>query len=138
MYFREKAMARIAALAFLSFLAVAAGSAVLAQSIPDASAQVPLIEPATLHNLVAAHVPVTIVDVRQPEEFAQGHIQGAILMPLGTVPTAFATLPKTGKLIVYCRTGHRSAKAVEFLLQHGYGNAVSMDGGYAAWTAAGF
>ena len=95
-------------------------------------------EPVILRNLVAAHVPVTIIDVRQPEEFAQGHIQGAISMPLGTVPTAFGALPKSGKLVVYCRSGVRSAKAVEFLLQHGYGNAVSMHGGYTAWTAAGY
>jgi Rhodanese-related sulfurtransferase len=101
---------------------------------PAAVQQVPLVEPAAVKGLVAAGGKLTIVDVRQPDEFAQGHIDGAILMPLGNLPNTYSNLPKKGKLIVYCRSGHRSAQAVQFLLDHGYSNAVSMNGGYIAWS----
>ncbi len=77
---------------------------------------------------------ITIVDVRRPDEFAQGHIDHAILMPLDNLAATYSSLPKKGKLIVYCRSGHRSAQAVQLLLSHGYSNAVSMNGGYLAWT----
>jgi rhodanese-related sulfurtransferase len=96
--------------------------------------QVPLIEPAQVRGLMSLGGKLTIVDVRTPEEFAQGHINGAILMPLDKLPNTFTTLPKQGKLIVYCRSGHRSGQAVQFLAAHGYSNAVSMNGGYLAWT----
>ena len=104
-----------------------------AQSAP--AVQVPLIAPAQVRNLIGGGIKLTLVDVRTPEEFASGHIAGAILMPLDTLPAAYAKLPHKGKLIVYCRSGHRSAQAVQFLLTHGYANAVSMDGGFTAWSA---
>jgi phage shock protein E len=105
---------------------------------PAAASQpsVPLMEPAGLHGLMTAGLRVYILDVRQPEEFAQGHIQGAVLMPLDTLSSTYTTLPKKGKLVVYCRSGRRSAQAVQFLREHGYSNAVSLSGGYTAWTAA--
>lgn len=112
--------------------ALALASVVSAQSAP--SPQVPLIEPAQVKNLIGLRGKITIVDVRRPEEFAAGHIDGAILMPLDTLPNTFSSLPKTGKLIVYCRSGHRSAQAVQFLVAHGYTNAVSMNGGFMAWS----
>jgi rhodanese-related sulfurtransferase len=95
---------------------------------------VPLIEPAQVRGLIALGGKITIVDVRRPDETAQGTIPGAILMPLDNLPNTFSSLPKKGKLIVYCRSGHRSAQAVQFLLDHGYKNAVGMNGGYLAWT----
>lgn len=128
-------MFRIVALAFLT--AVAAASLGMAPTIAQ-SAQVPLMQPATLHALMASGARMKIVDVRQSEEFNQGHIQGAVLMPLGDLSSTYTALPKTGKLVVYCRSGHRSGQAVQFLLAHGYTNAVSLDGGYTAWTAAGY
>jgi rhodanese-related sulfurtransferase len=111
--------------------AVAGGAPALAQSAP----QVPLIETSQVRALVGIGARITIVDVRTPQEFAGGHIAGAILMPLDTLPGSFSRLPKTGKLIVYCRSGHRSAQAVQFLRSHGYANAVSMNGGFTAWSA---
>jgi rhodanese-related sulfurtransferase len=124
-----------------SVLLTAALTAVLLGGAPvgaqsQAVPQVPLIEPATLHTYLQAGMKVHLVDVRTPEEFNQGHIAGAVLMPLDTLPSSYASLPKTGKLVVYCRSGHRSAKAVQFLMEHGYKNAVSLNGGYIAWSAA--
>lgn len=121
----------VLAAATLAFAALLVGSVpVQAQAAP----QVPLIEPAQVRGLMSLGGKLTIVDVRTPEEYAQGHLDGAILMPLDNLPNTYSSLPKKGKLIVYCRSGHRSAKAVQFLVEHGYSNAISMNGGYVAWT----
>jgi rhodanese-related sulfurtransferase len=121
----------VLAAAALAFAAMLTGTA---PAHAQAAPQVPLIEPAQVRGLVSLGGKLTIVDVRTPEEYAQGHIDGAILMPLDNLPNTYSSLPKKGKLIVYCRSGHRSAKAVQFLAEHGYSNALSMNGGYLAWT----
>jgi rhodanese-related sulfurtransferase len=103
---------------------------------PQAAEQLaPVIAPAALKAMQASSAKFMLVDVREPDEFAAGHIEGARLMPLGTVDKNYRDLPKDVKLVVYCRSGKRSAKAVSFLTAHGYTNAVSLDGGYLAWTA---
>lgn len=96
---------------------------------------VPLIEPAALKTMMAANTKFVLVDVRRPDEFVAGHIDGALLVPLDTLAGSYSKLSKDATLVVYCRSGHRSAKAVQFLLAHGYGKAVSLNGGYLAWTA---
>jgi rhodanese-related sulfurtransferase len=116
-------------------LVAVAFAAMLFSIAPGHAQQVPLIEPATLQSYMAAGVKAYLLDVRSQSEFDQGHIAGAVLMPLDTLPATYSSLPKKGKLIVYCRSGHRSAKAVQFLLEHGYSNAVSLNGGYTAWIA---
>lgn len=126
----------VALTTFLAASALAAGASDVpsppAQSVPQ---NVPLIEPADLKALIASPVRFVLVDVRRPDEFAAGHIDGAKPMPLDTLPTTYTQLPREVKLVVYCRSGHRSAKAVSFLVEHGYSRAVSLNGGYLAWTA---
>jgi rhodanese-related sulfurtransferase len=94
----------------------------------------PVIAPAALRAMLVAQTKLVLVDVRRPEEFAAGHIDGAILMPLETIAAAYRNLPTDTRLVVYCHAGQRSAKAVAFLLAHGYGEAVSLDGGFVAWN----
>jgi phage shock protein E len=68
-----------------------------------------------------------LLDVRTPEEFEAGHIEGAINMPLSEIQSG--TLPKTGKeveLYVYCRSGNRSAQAKTILNQAGYQNVEDL------------
>ena len=96
---------------------------------------VPVIEPLALKQLMMSPVRFVLIDVRRPEEFAAGHIEGASLIPLDTLAAAYAQLPRDVRLVVYCRSGHRSAQAVSFLREHGYGRAVSLDGGIIAWNA---
>jgi len=124
----------LAAFALAFSAALVAATPVAAQTQAPSPQQVPLIEPAQVRGLMAMGGKITIVDVRRPDETVQGTIPGAILMPLDNLPNTFSALPKKGKLIVYCRSGHRSAQAVQFLLDHGYKNAISMNGGYLAWT----
>ncbi len=93
----------------------------------------PMIDPAQAIRLLDAGT-AQAVDVREPDEYAAGHIPGAILLPLGQIrEDAAALLPdKTAQLLVYCRTGRRSAAACKQLSQLGY-TALANLGGVLHW-----
>lgn len=75
-----------------------------------------------------------LVDVREPQELAEtGFIPGAVNIPLGQVGKNLDRLPKTGKLIIYCRSGRRSAEAARFLAGKGYTGVYNLEGGILAW-----
>lgn len=79
----------------------------------------------------------TVVDVREPEEWAAGHAPGAVHLPLGDLPARIDELPETtSSLAVVCRSGGRSGRAVEWLVQQGF-DVVNVDGGMQAWDRAG-
>lgn len=77
-----------------------------------------------------------VVDVREPDEWAQGHVPGAQLLPLGRLATATA-LPRDRELLIICRSGNRSGRAVAALRGAGYDRAVNVTGGMIAWVASG-
>lgn len=83
-----------------------------------------------------------ILDVREPAEFAAGHLPGAINIPRGVLEFKIDATPEfQGKqpetIVVYCQTGGRSALATHALNQLGYTQAVSMAGGFKAWAESG-
>jgi len=78
-----------------------------------------------------------ILDVREQSEWDQFHIPGAILIPLGQLPSRLSEVPKDKKVVVVCRTGHRSAQGRDVLLQAGYTQVTSMSGGVTEWQAQG-
>ncbi|HEX9011892.1 MAG TPA: rhodanese-like domain-containing protein [Anaerolineaceae bacterium] len=78
-----------------------------------------------------------ILDVREPSEWAQFHIPGATLIPLGDLPNRLGEVPRDQKVVVVCRTGHRSAQGRDILRQAGYSLVTSLSGGITAWQAAG-
>ena len=78
-----------------------------------------------------------IVDVREPEEWAEGHIPGAIHIPLGELAARTGELDSGQPAIVVCRSGRRSLYGAETLLQAGFGDAKSLAGGMVDWEAAG-
>nr|WP_321464576.1 rhodanese-like domain-containing protein [uncultured Desulfobulbus sp.] len=77
-----------------------------------------------------------LVDVRQPDEYAQGHIPGSVLIPLSEVPERLGELPVDKDLVVYCRSGHRSKAAALFIGSRPYvaGAVFNMVGGVLAWN----
>jgi len=80
-------------------------------------------------------LPVPVVDVREDAEWAAGHIEGAIHIPLSMVPLRADELPE-GQFLVTCKVGGRSAQAVAWMVQHGH-EAVNLAGGMLDWQAAG-
>ncbi len=83
---------------------------------------------------------VTFLDVRTEKEFKKGHIPGAINLPRGKLEFGIdKDIPnKNAPIVVYCRTGGRSALATYTLVQMGYKDVKNMDGGWKAWTKAGY
>lgn len=80
------------------------------------------------------------LDVREDEEFAKGHANGACHLGKGIIERDVETrIPdKAASIVVYCGGGYRSALAADALQQMGYSNVVSMDGGITAWRNAGY
>lgn len=72
-----------------------------------------------------------LVDVREPEEHAAGNI-GGINIPLGTLSSRIGELPRDKHLIVYCRSGARSAQAVRLLATSGFSQVSNLEGGLLA------
>jgi rhodanese-related sulfurtransferase len=86
-------------------------------------------------NMMAQETSYTILDVRRPDEFAAGHIPGAINVANESIGTAdIPELPDKNQLImVYCRSGRRSKEAAEKLVKLSYTNIVEF-GGILDWT----
>lgn len=64
-----------------------------------------------------------VIDVREPDEFARGHVKDALNIPLGLLmhgTDGLKDVPKNAKILVYCRTGRRSGDAMRHLMQTGY------------------
>lgn len=77
-----------------------------------------------------------LIDVRQPDEFAEVHIPQAVLVPLGEVPDRLDEFSTTSTNYLVCRSGARSMRAAEFLADQGY-EVVNVAGGTLAWVASG-
>jgi rhodanese-related sulfurtransferase len=76
-----------------------------------------------------------VVDVREPAEWDTGHVHGSVHIPLGSLPDRLDDLPDA-ELLVVCRSGHRSARAVAWLVPSGF-DATNLEGGLLSWAAAG-
>ena len=76
-----------------------------------------------------------LIDVREPHETAVDGIPGARLIPLGTIGEVILTLDRTRDIVVYCRSGKRSADAVRQLQAAGFDRVTSLAGGMLQWSA---
>lgn len=92
----------------------------------------PEVDPATAAAALEAGTAV-VVDVREPDEWAEGRIPGAFHIPLGELPGRLAELPANRDLLLVCRSGGRSDAATEFLRHHGFAQAANLEGGMIAW-----
>lgn len=79
---------------------------------------------------------VTVVDVRTPAEYAEGHLPGAVNIDVedATFPDKIAQLDPAGDYAVYCRSGNRSRVAIDYMTQAGVTHTVGLEGGIGAWT----
>jgi rhodanese-related sulfurtransferase len=117
---------------------------VVADLVAKAKSQVATIDMETFRKVIENKTYDYIIDVREPNEFAAGHIPGAINIPRGVIEfriwalTGYPDSPDTGiRLFTYCKTGSRCALAARSLNQLGFPNVAAVDMKLADWQAAG-
>lgn len=120
---------------WLVLLALVSGGALLWPNLQRRGNRVSLLQATQLIN----QSKTVIVDVREAAEFKAGHVRDARNIPLKELPNRMNELDKfkSRSVIVVCQTGVASAKAVALLRKAGFEQAVSLDGGIAAWQAQG-
>lgn len=139
----------VLATALLAFGLLAGRSALAETPAPGSSIQATLAAPAVVATPLPATINVAeaaalqsagawILDVRQPEEWNAGHIDGAQLIPLGELSSRLSEVPQDVPIVVVCRSGNRSASGRDILLNAGYPSVTSMAGGIKDWAAAGY
>ena len=102
---------------------------------------VPTISPAALRDLMQSGEPVDLIDVRTPVEFREVHVTIARNVPLDQLDANAIRDSRAAKkepLYVICKSGSRGRQACEKLVAAGYANVINVEGGTAAWDAAGF
>jgi rhodanese-related sulfurtransferase len=75
-----------------------------------------------------------LLDVRNPDEFEAGHIEGAINIPLDNLRTSLHQLPQNKTIYIYCQIGLRGYLAQRILLQNGFNRVFNISGGYKLWN----
>jgi len=123
----------------MNFLAVSPDNA-SGESQVNTQQQIPLITADKVNDAIKTKSDFILVDVRTPQEYQDGHIEGSTLIPLDTLQSQASEKlkDKSQPLYVYCHSGNRSGQAVSILKNLGYKNVFSMDGGTIAWQSAGY
>ncbi len=96
------------------------------------------IDSESLHGRIARGERVLLVDIRTPEEIAQGAIPDAMHLPMHLIPIRINELPKDRDVVLYCRSGARSYQACSYMLQQGYDRVLNLRGGIIAWARHGY
>jgi hydroxyacylglutathione hydrolase len=97
----------------------------------------PPVDVVGLEALAARSSEVAVVDVREPSEFAAGHVPGAISLPQAELASRLDEIPSDRPVLLVCHSGARSLRAAQFLKQQGYERVANVAGGTKAWTLAG-
>jgi rhodanese-related sulfurtransferase len=120
----------------LRFLALAALSLLFVSCIEQKQEGVSLVNPALFEQQSQAS-DVQLVDVRTPEEYAEGHLPNAVNMNISdaSFDAKIATLDKTKPVMVYCKMGGRSAKAAAKLKEAGFTTITDLEGGIVNWKS---
>jgi rhodanese-related sulfurtransferase len=103
-----------------------------------ATAAAPLISQDALTERQARHDPsLFLLDVRTPEEFAAGHVPGAVNIPQNQIASHLTEIPKDKDVVLYCHSGRRAGLAAEELAAAGYKRLYHLQGDMAAWVKDG-
>jgi adenylyltransferase/sulfurtransferase len=92
------------------------------------------LEPTEVKAMLDAGHDFLLIDVREVHEYQIASIPSAKLIPLGQLPQRLSEIPREAAIVVHCKSGMRSAKAVDLLKQSGYSNVRNMKGGILAWS----
>lgn len=117
---------------FISVLLVLiTGIAALAASYRDITSR-------EAKTIIARNPKVFLLDVRTPEEFRQGRIPGATLIPIGEFERRFREVPANRPIIVFCAVGSRSRAVAQYLARQGVKEVYNMTDGIVGWDRNGF
>jgi rhodanese-related sulfurtransferase len=78
-----------------------------------------------------------LLDVRTPQEFAEGHVPGAVNVPYDQLASRLAEVPKDKDVVLYCKTGRRAGIAADVLVANGYTRLSHLEGDMTAWIEKG-
>lgn len=106
------------------------------QLVTDAKKEVNEIDSAQLQSMQKSGEKFTLIDVREPDEVAQGAIAGSVALPRGQLEYKIDTITtdKSARIVCYCGGGGRSALAAQSLKRMGFKDVLSLQGGYKKWT----
>ena len=127
---------RATVLALALLLTLAACSS---ETATDTTASIRVVPPTEAADLLAEEPGRTVIDVRTPAEYAEGHLEGAVLVDYNAPDFAerIAEFERDGEYLVYCRSGNRSAGARATMGELGFTDVVDVEGGAVAWVEAG-
>jgi rhodanese-related sulfurtransferase len=119
-------------------IAITLGLAATAAFAEDPeSTKAPSISAAELHAWRESGAAPVVIDVRTPDEYASGHIPGAINIPFDQIGQHIAEIEAPEGVALYCMVGPRARKGEAALLAAGYEKVFHLEGGLAAWQQAG-
>ena len=110
------------------------------QIMDEARSEVKELSPVEVNELLQKDGKHLVLDVREREEYREGHLEGALSLPRGflEIKVEAAVPDKSAPIIAYCAGGVRSLLAAKAMKDMGYQNVISMSGGYAAWKTSGY
>ncbi len=141
---RNRRRAATATMVLLIPVLVGQGCPNTAADVGSLPPQVQSVSPAEAHALIrqrAGDPDFIILDVRSPEEYAAGHMDGAVLRCLlctASFADTIQDLDRTKTYLVYCRSGNRSATASRIMAEQGFTRIYNMTGGLTQWQAEGY
>ena len=136
MHTESKVRARAAWLGVVAtLLAVTAGAG--EPSGNQASPAAALTQEQLVEHLAKHPQHLFVLDVRSPQEYAEGHVPGAVNVPHDQLASRLDEVPKDKDVVLYCRSGRRSALAADVLAANGYTRLSHLEGDMQAWVARG-
>ena len=116
----------------------AAGAAATAGAPAPAAAAVALMSQEALLEHLSRHPDhLFVLDVRTPQEYAEGHVPGAVNVPYDQLASRLAEVPKDKDVVLYCKSGRRAGIAADVLAANGYTRLSHLEGDMPAWAAKG-
>jgi rhodanese-related sulfurtransferase len=104
---------------------------------PAQARMTPMTQEQLLEHLRSHPDHLFVLDVRTPQEFAEGHVPGAVNVPYDQVASRLAEVPKDKDVVLYCRSGRRAGLAADVLAAQGYTRLSHLEGDMTAWVEKG-
>jgi glyoxylase-like metal-dependent hydrolase (beta-lactamase superfamily II) len=132
----EEAAMRLGRIGFDTVAGYLAGGMQPLEQAPELVERIERMTAGVLRERLADPEPPGLLDVRTAEEWRQGHIDGAVNLPLSQLADQMDAVPPDHPLVVYCATGYRASIATSLLRRHGRADLLNLVGGLGAWEAS--